>query len=73
VGWLAAKRQAATAESNYQSTLLARASDAYSSATGVNTDDETAATLALEQSYTASAKLLTLVNDLLKTLMDAVR
>ena len=73
VGWLAARRQAATTESNYQSTLLARASDAYSSATGVNTDDETAATLALEQSYTASAKLLTLVNDLLKTLMDAVR
>ncbi|KQQ26012.1 hypothetical protein ASF58_13945 [Methylobacterium sp. Leaf125] len=73
VGWLAGKRQAATAESNYQSTLLARASDAYSNATGVNTDDETASTLALERSYTASAKLLTLVNDLLKTLMDAVR
>ncbi|KQO72474.1 flagellar hook-associated protein FlgK [Methylobacterium sp. Leaf88] len=73
VGWLAGKRQAATAESNYQSTLLARASDAYSNATGVNTDDETATTLALERSYTASAKLLTLVNDLLKTLMDAVR
>ncbi|KQP93193.1 hypothetical protein ASF60_14685 [Methylobacterium sp. Leaf113] len=73
VGWLASQRQAATSESNYQSTLLARASDAYSNATGVNADDETAMTLDLERSYTASAKLLTLVNDLLKTLMDAVR
>lgn len=72
-GWLAGQRQAATAESTYQSTLLARASDAYSNATGVNGDDETAMTLDLERSYTASAKLLTLVNDLLKTLMDAVR
>ncbi|KQP29910.1 flagellar biosynthesis protein FlgK [Methylobacterium sp. Leaf104] len=73
IGWLAGKRQAATAESAYQATLLARASDAYSNATGVNADDETAAALDLERSYTASAKLLTLVNDLLKTLMDAVR
>jgi flagellar hook-associated protein 1 len=73
IGWLSAKRQAATSESDYQSTLLARASDAYSNATGVNTDDETAQTLQLERSYTASAKLLTVVNDLLKTLMDAVR
>ena len=30
-------------------------------------------TLQLERSYTASAKLLTVINDLLKTLMDAVR
>ncbi|WP_264050736.1 flagellar hook-associated protein FlgK [Methylobacterium flocculans] len=72
-GWLSAKRQAATSESNYQSTLLARASTAYSNATGVNMDDETATTLELERSYTASAKLLTVINDLLKTLMDAVR
>jgi flagellar hook-associated protein 1 FlgK len=72
-GWLSAKRQAATTNSDYQSTLLARASDAYSNATGVNTDDETAMTLQLERSYTASAKLLTVINDLLKTLMDAVR
>lgn len=72
-GWLSAKRQAATQESDYQSTLLARASTAYSNATGVNTDDETAMTLELERSYTASAKLLTVINDLLKTLMDAVR
>ena len=39
----------------------------------VYTDDETAMTLELERSYTASAKLLTVINDLLKTLMDAVR
>lgn len=72
-GWLEATRKAATTESDYQATLLARASDAYSNAAGVNVDDETATTLQLERSYTAAAKLLTMVNDLLKTLMDAVR
>ena len=40
---------------------------------GVNGDDETALTLQLERSYTASAKLISVVNDLLKTLLDAVR
>jgi flagellar hook-associated protein 1 len=40
---------------------------------GVNGDDETALTLQLERSYTASAKILTVVDDLLRTLMDAVR
>ncbi len=72
-GWLEAQRQSASTDADYQSTLLSRASDAYSNAVGVNVDDETAATLQLERSYTASAKLLTVVNDLLKTLMDAVR
>lgn len=72
-GWLADQRKAATADSDYQSTLLARTTEAFSNAVGVNVDDETARILQLEQSYTASARLISVVDQLLKTLMDAVR
>ncbi|KMO42011.1 flagellar hook protein FlgK [Methylobacterium variabile] len=72
-GWLEATRKAASTDSAYQTTLLSRASDALSNAVGVNGDDEIALTLQLERSYTASAKILTMVDDLLKTLLDAVR
>lgn len=72
-GWLEGQRKDATAKADYQTTLLARAGTALSNAVGVNGDDETALTLQLERSYTASAKILTIVDDMLKTLMDAVR
>lgn len=72
-GWLSQQRKDADTAATYQSTLLSRATDALSNVAGVNGDDETALTLQLEHSYTASAKLLTVVDDLLKTLMDAVR
>ena len=72
-GWLEGQRKDASARADYQATLLARAGTALSNAVGVNTNDETALTLQLERSYAASAKILTIVDDLLKTLMDAVR
>ncbi|MFE1602413.1 flagellar hook-associated protein FlgK [Methylobacterium sp. ID0610] len=72
VGWLQSQRKAASDAADQQTTLLGRASDALSNATGVNTDDETALTLQLEKSYTASAKLLSLINEMLTTLMNAV-
>lgn len=72
-GWLEAQRKDAATAASYQKTLLARANEALSNAAGVNGDDETALALQLERSYSASAKLITVVNDLLKTLLDAVR
>ncbi|GJD52846.1 hypothetical protein OPKNFCMD_5613 [Methylobacterium crusticola] len=72
-GWLEGRRKDAAAQADYQRTLLSRASEALSNAVGVNGDDETALTLQLERSYAASAKILTVVDDLLKTLLDAVR
>ena len=53
----------ASTDSAYQTTLLSRASDALSNAVGVNGDDEIALTLQLERSYTASAKILTMVDE----------
>ena len=72
-GWLEAQRKDASVEASYQKTLLARASEALSNVAGVNGDDEAALALQLERSYGASAKLIGVVNDLLKTLLDAVR
>jgi len=72
-GWLEATRKAASTDADYQKTLLGRATDALSNVAGVNGDDEVALTLQLQRSYAASAKLLTMVDDMLKTLLDAVR
>ncbi|MCP1551369.1 MULTISPECIES: flagellar hook-associated protein FlgK [Methylorubrum] len=72
-GWLEAQRKEASTDASYQRTLLTRANEALSNVAGVNGDDETALALQLERSYSASAKLLSVVNDLLKTLFDAVR
>ncbi|MET7247494.1 flagellar hook-associated protein FlgK [Methylobacterium sp. EM32] len=72
-GWLEATRKAASGEVDYQKTVLSRATDALSNAVGVNGDDETAQMLQLQRSYTASAKILTMVDTLLQTLLTAIR
>lgn len=72
VGWLEARRKEASEDSDAHATLLSRASEALSNATGVNTDDETAQTLKLEQAYAASARLIALIDEMLKTLINAV-
>jgi flagellar hook-associated protein 1 FlgK len=71
--WLEASRQTASTNVDYQMTLLRHASDALSNATGVNMDDETALMLQIEKSYSASAKLLSVVDEMLRTLLNAVR
>jgi flagellar hook-associated protein 1 FlgK len=57
---------------SYQETLLAQASEALSNATDVNMDDETALMLQLEKSYSASAKLISVINQMLQTLLNSV-
>ncbi|MXQ11675.1 flagellar hook-associated protein FlgK [Microvirga makkahensis] len=71
-GWVEAKRQDASQQVSYRETLLAQASEALSNATGVNMDDETALMLQLEKSYSASAKLVSVINQMLQTLLNAV-
>jgi len=71
--WVEGGRKAATTKMEYQTTLLGHASEALSNATGVNRDDETAFMLQLEKSYSASAKLISVIDDMLRTLLDAVR
>lgn len=71
-GWVEAKRQDASQQVAYRETLLAQASEALSNATDVNMDDETALMLQLEKSYSASAKLISVINQMLQTLLNAV-
>ena len=65
--------QAASNDADYQTTLLARASDALSNATGVNLDDEMSLLLELERSYQASSKLLTTIDDMLASFIAGIR
>jgi len=71
-GWLEASRKTASASADYQTTLLGHASDALSNATGVNMDDETALMLQIEKSYSASAKLISVINEMLRVLLNTV-
>ena len=71
-GWLEANRQDASNDADYQTTLLSRASDALSHATGVNLDDEMSLLLELERSYQASSKLLATVDDMLASFIAGI-
>lgn len=70
--WIEAARQSADQSLDYRNTLLGHASEALSNATDVNVDDETALMLQLEKSYSASAKLISVIDQMLKTLLNAV-
>ncbi len=70
--WLESKRSNASADSDYQTTLLDRSNQALSNVKGVNTDAEMAKMLDLERSYSASAKLISVVDQMLQSLLAAV-
>lgn len=70
--WVESSRQSADQSLAYRNTLLGHASEALSNATDVNVDDETALMLQLEKSYSASAKLISVIDQMLKTLLNAV-
>ena len=72
VSWLQGANQQASGSAAYQSSLQTQASSALNNATGVNLDNELTNMLTIESSYTASAKLLTTVSGMLKTLVNAV-
>jgi flagellar hook-associated protein 1 FlgK len=69
VSWLEAQRSTAASQSTYQSTLLNTATTALSNATGVNLNNEMSKMLDLENSYSATAKLLSTIDGLFGTLL----
>ena len=69
VSWLEAQRATVSSQSDYQSTLLSTATTALSNSTGVNLDDEMSKMLDLENSYSASAKLISTINDMFTALL----
>ncbi len=72
VGWLEDQRQSTSDTADYQSALLDRVSTALSNDVGINLDDEYAQELQLEQSYQASSKLISLINSMFDTLLEAI-
>jgi flagellar hook-associated protein 1 FlgK len=73
IGWLGDARKTAASAAEAKSALAIRSAEALSNATGVNVDEEMALLLELEHSYSASAKMLQVVDEMLKTLLAAVR
>jgi flagellar hook-associated protein 1 FlgK len=70
--WLDAQIQNANSEGSYQSTLLSNSTTALSNATGVNLDNEMSKMLDLENAYSATAKLLTTINNMFASLTAAI-
>jgi len=71
--WLGNQVSQASNAASYSTAVQSAASTALSNATGVNLDTELSNMLALEQSYQASAKLLSTVNTLYTSLFSAVQ
>ena len=69
VSWLEAQRSDVSTQSTYQSTLLNTATTALSNATGVNIDNEMSQMLDLENSYSATAKLISTIDTMFSTLL----
>ncbi|MFB2549650.1 flagellar hook-associated protein FlgK [Ensifer soli] len=72
LGWIEQLRSTASAANDTKSALLSRTQQALSNETGVSIDEELSLLLDLEQSYKASAKLVTTVDAMFRALMDAV-
>ena len=70
VSWLQELRKTATSEADYTSTMYQRASEALSSATGVNLDEEMALLLELERSYEATSRLISTIDGMFRSLLE---
>ena len=73
VSWFEGLRKSAEDAAETKSALMVRTHEALVNKTGVNQDEEIALMLELEQSYAASAKMMQLIDEMLKTLMGIVR
>jgi flagellar hook-associated protein 1 FlgK len=72
VSWIESQRQDVNAKVEYQNTLLDRSNSALSNVNGVNMDDEMSLMLQVERTYGASSKLISTIDAMVKTLLDAV-
>lgn len=70
VGWFSALRSDASNAGETKNAMVIRATESYSSETGVSIDQELSDMLDIEQSYKASTKLLSAVDEMLKALME---
>ncbi|PSJ63349.1 flagellar hook-associated protein FlgK [Kumtagia ephedrae] len=73
VGWFQAVRQDASAAAEQKEALAVRTREALSNATAVDVNTEMALLLELEHSFDASARLMKVIDDMLASLLAAVR
>lgn len=73
VGWLEDLRSSASTSNDNKTALLSRTQEALGNETGVSMDEELSLLLDLEQSYKASAKLLSTVDAMMAALLEVVR
>ncbi len=73
ISWLEDSRRAADADASYKGALRERAAQALANKTGVNVDEELSMLLELERSYEASARLMSAIDSMFATLLDAAR
>ena len=72
VSALQSQHQQASTQLDYQNSVVGAATTALSNATGVNLDTEMTNMLSIENSYTTTAKVLTTVQAMLTSLLNAV-
>jgi len=73
IGWLESVRQEAARGSEAKEALAMHTATTLSNETGVNVDEEMALLLELEHAYEASARLMSVIDEMLATLMEATR
>lgn len=71
VGWVQEYRSNASTAAESTSAMQMRAKEAYANSTGVNLDEELILLLDIEQSYKAATKLLSTIDEMLASLMQA--
>ena len=71
VGWLELNRSEADSAAETREATRYRASESLSNETGVSLDEEMSRLLELEQSYKASARLISVVDEMLRALLAA--
>lgn len=73
IGWLESLRKDAASGTEAKEALANHLATALSNETGVNMDEEMALLLELEHSYEASARLLSVIDEMIGTLLEATR
>jgi flagellar hook-associated protein 1 FlgK len=73
ISWFEGTRKNASTAADAKEALAARTGEALSNETGVNVDTEMSLMLDLEHTYEASARLIKAVDDMLTSLLTAVR
>lgn len=73
INWIDNERKSAATAAEIKSALMLRTEEALSNVTRVNVDEEMALMLELEQSYAASAKMMQMIDEMLRQLLSIVR